>query len=122
MTVKIIKNLENKMETWIDLRHRLRKMQAVFNKDLNELWNKQSTMNNTITNTKNTLEGNSSRVIEAEEWTSELGHKRVEITVEEQNKGKRRKDLKIISETSGRIQNAHLKYRGPRRRRGKERV
>jgi len=32
-------------------------------------------MNNTITNTKNTLEGNSSRVIEAEEWISELEDK-----------------------------------------------
>ena len=57
------------------MRHRLRKMQAVFNKDLKELSNKLSTMNNTITNIKNTLEGNSSRVIEAEEWKSELEDK-----------------------------------------------
>ena len=42
----MIKNLENKME----------KMQESINKDLEELKNKQSTMNNAITEIKNTLE------------------------------------------------------------------
>ena len=46
-------------------------------------------MNNTITNTKNTLEGNSSRVIEAEEWISELEDGMVKITEIEHNKEKR---------------------------------
>ena len=48
MIVKMIKNLENKME----------KMQATINKDLEELKNKQRETNNTITEIKNTLEQN----------------------------------------------------------------
>ena len=46
--VKMIKNLENKME----------KMQESINKDLEELKNKQRETNNTITEIKNTLEQN----------------------------------------------------------------
>ena len=48
-------------------------------------------MNNTITKMKNTLEGINSRITEAEECISELEHRMVEITVEEQNKEKRMK-------------------------------
>ena len=55
MIVKMIKNLENKME----------KMQDSINKDLEELKNKHT--NNTITEIKNTLEGINSRTSEAEE-------------------------------------------------------
>ena len=55
--VKMIKNLENKME----------KMQESMNKDLEELKNKNMETNNTITETKNTLEGINSRISEAEE-------------------------------------------------------
>ena len=55
MIVKMIKNLENKME----------KMQESINKDLEELKNKHT--NNTITGIKNTLEGTNSRKSEAEE-------------------------------------------------------
>ena len=47
MTVKMIKNLENKIE----------KMQESINKDLEELKNKHTETNNTITEIKNTLEG-----------------------------------------------------------------
>ena len=81
MIVKMIKNLENKME----------KMQESINKDLEELKNKHTEINNTITEIKNTLEGINSRISEAEEWTSELEDKMVEITSEEQNKVKRMK-------------------------------
>ena len=45
--VKMIKNLENKME----------KKQESINKDLEELKNKHTETNNTITEIKNTLEG-----------------------------------------------------------------
>ena len=45
-------------------------------------------MNNTITEIKNTPEGNNSRITEAEEQISELEDRMVEITAEEQNKGK----------------------------------
>ena len=49
--VKMIQNLGNRMEAWIE------KIQEMFNKDLEELKNKQREMNNTITEMKNTLEG-----------------------------------------------------------------
>ena len=57
MIVKMIKNLENKME----------KMQDSINKDLEELKNKPTQTNNTITEIKNTLEGINNRISEAEE-------------------------------------------------------
>ena len=57
MIVKMIKNLENRME----------KMQESINKDLGELKNKHTETNNTITEIKNTLEGINSRISEAEE-------------------------------------------------------
>ena len=41
-------------------------MQEMFNKDLEELKNKQTEMNNTITEMKTTLEGINSRITEAE--------------------------------------------------------
>ena len=80
MIVKVIKNLENKME----------KMQQSINKDLKELKNKHTETNNTITEIKNTLEGINSRISE-EERISEQEDKMVEITSEEQNKVKRMK-------------------------------
>ena len=58
MIVKMIKNLESKME----------KMQESVNKDLEELKNKHAETNSTITEIKNTLEGISSRISEAVSW------------------------------------------------------
>ena len=81
MIVKVIKNLENKME----------KMQESINKDLEELKNKHTETHNTITETENTLEGINSRISEAEERISDLKDKMVEITSENQNKIKRMK-------------------------------
>ena len=83
MKVKMMKNLENKMD----------KMQESSNKDLEELKNKHTETNNTITEIKNTLEGINSRVSEAEEQISELEDRMVEITSEEQNKVKRMKRI-----------------------------
>ena len=57
MIVKILKNLENKME----------KMQESINKDLEELKNKHTETNSTISEIRNTLEGINSRISEAEE-------------------------------------------------------
>ena len=57
MIVKMIKNLESKME----------KLQESINKDIEELKNKHAETNNTITEIKNTLEGINSRLSEAEE-------------------------------------------------------
>ena len=81
MIVKMIKNLENKME----------KMQESINKDLQELKNKQTETNNIIAEFKNSLEGINSRISEAEKRISELEYKNVEITPKEQNKLKRMK-------------------------------
>ena len=57
MIVKMIKNLENRME----------KMQESVNIDLEELKNKHTETNNTIIEIKNTLEGITSRISEADE-------------------------------------------------------
>ena len=60
LIVKMIQNLRNRMEAWIE------KTQEVFNTDIEALKNKQTVMNNTITEMKNTLEGIISRITEAE--------------------------------------------------------
>ena len=83
MIVKMIQNLENRME----------KMQESINKDLEELKKKHAVTSSTITGVKNTLEGINSRISEAEGQISELEDKMVEITSEEQNKVKRMKRI-----------------------------
>ena len=70
---------------------KIKKMQEMFNKDLEELKNKQAEINNTITEMKNSLEGINSRITEAEEQINDLEDKMVEFTVVEQNKEKRMK-------------------------------
>ena len=57
MIVKMIQNLENKMELQMNsLETRIEKMQEMCNKDLEEI-KSQSIMNNEITKVKITLEG-----------------------------------------------------------------
>ena len=82
MIVKMIQDFGKTMEAKIE------KVQEMFNKDLEELKNKQTEVNNTITERKNTLEGINSRITEAEKWISELEDRMVEMTVAEQNKEK----------------------------------
>ena len=65
MIVKMIQNLGNRME----------KIQEIFNKDLEELKSKQTMMNNTINEIKNSLEGIKSRITKAEERISDLEDK-----------------------------------------------
>ena len=56
MIVKMIQNLENKMELQINsLEERFEKMQERFNKDLGEIKKSQYIMYNAISETKNTL-------------------------------------------------------------------
>ena len=71
----------------------MEKVQETFNKDLEELKSKQTMMNNTINEIKNSLEGINSRITEAEEWISDLEDKIVGITTAEQNKEKRMKRI-----------------------------
>ena len=79
MIVKMLQNLGNRME----------KIRDMFNKDLEELKSKQTEMNNTINEIKNSLEGINSRITDAEEWIRDPEDKIVEITTTEQNKEKR---------------------------------
>ena len=68
MIVKMIQNLENKMEKQINsLKTRIEKMQEMFNKDLEEIKKSQYIMHNAINDIKNTLEGTNSRITETEE-------------------------------------------------------
>ena len=78
MIVNMIHNLGNRME----------KIKETFNKYLEELKSKQTVMNNTIQEIKNSLEGISSRITVAEERISDLEERKVEITAMEQNKEK----------------------------------
>ena len=68
MIIKMIQNLENKMELQINtLETRSEKMQEMFNKDLEEIRMTQYIMNNAINAIKNILEGTNSRITEAED-------------------------------------------------------
>ena len=78
MIVKMIQDLGRSMEA------KFEKMQAMFTKDLKELENRQTEMNNT-------LERIHSRITEAEERINDLKDKMVEITAMEQNIEKRMK-------------------------------
>ena len=61
MIVKLIQNLEIKMESQINsLETRIEKMQGRFNKDLEEIKKSQYIMNNAINEIKNSLEGTNS--------------------------------------------------------------
>ena len=68
MIVKMIKNLEIKMESQINsLETRIEKMQERFHKDLEEIKKSQSIMNNVITEIKSILQVTKSRITEAED-------------------------------------------------------
>ena len=64
-------------------------MQEMFNKDLEEIKEIQSIMNNAKNEIKNTLEGTNSRIIEAEDGISEVEDRMVEINETEQKKRKK---------------------------------
>ena len=82
----MIQNLGNKMKVQTNrMETRIKKIQKMFNKDLGKRENRQSAMNNTITD-KNTLERSNSRITETEEWVTELQDRTVEITETEKNK------------------------------------
>ena len=92
MIVKLIQNLETKMESQINsLETRIEKMQERFNKDLEEIKKSQYIMNNAINEIKNTLEATNSRITEAEDRISELEDRMVEINESERIKEKRTK-------------------------------
>ena len=73
------KNSKDDQKSW---KQNGENVQESINKDLEELKNKYTETNNTITEIviKNTLKGINSRISEAEEWISELEDKMMEIT------------------------------------------
>ena len=75
MIVKLIQNLEIKMESQINS---LEKMQERFNKDLEEIKKSQYIMNTAINEIKNTQEGTKSRITEKEDRTSEVEDRMIE--------------------------------------------
>ena len=89
MIVKMIQNLENKMELQINsLETRIQKMQERFNRDLEEIKKSQYIVNNAINEIKNTLEATNRRITEAEDRISELEDRMVEINESERTKEK----------------------------------
>ena len=65
MIIKMIQNLENKMELQINrLETKIEKMQEMFNKDLEEIKKSQLKMNNAINEINITMEGTMSRITE----------------------------------------------------------
>ena len=96
---------------------KIEKTQEMFTKDLEELKNKQTEMNNT-------LERINSRITEAEGRINDLEDGMVEIIATEQNietRMKRNEDsLRDLWDNIKHTQ--HLHYRGPRRKRERERT
>ena len=88
MIVKMIKNLENKMELQINSLETRIERQESFNKDLEEIKKSQYIMNNAINEIKNTLEGTNNRITEAEDRISEVEDRMVEMNETERKKEK----------------------------------
>ena len=105
MIVKMIQNLENKIELQINsLETMMEKMQEMFNKELEEIKKSQSIMNKAITESKDTLEGTNNKITEAEVRTSEVEDRMVEIN--EAERKKELKEMRTTSEMSGTMSNA----------------
>ena len=113
MVVKMIQNLGNRME----------KIKEMFNKDLEELKNKQTMMTNTVDEIKNSLEGINSRITEAEERINDLEDKIVKITTAEQNKGKRMKRIEdSLRDLWGNIKRTNIRITGVKEEDEKKKV
>ena len=83
MILKMIQNLGKRMEAKIEM------MQEMFTKDLEELKNKLTEMNNTP-------EGINSRITKTEAWINDLEDRMVEITATEQKIETRMKKMKTV--------------------------
>ena len=108
-TIQNLKNIKNKMQ----------ESNNTFIKKLEEIKNKKTGMNYTFTVIKNTLEGINNRITEVEEEIGELEDRMVEITVEELNKGKRKKIEDSLRDLWDNETDQHSNYKGLRRKRGK---
>ena len=89
MIVKMIQNLENKMELQINrLETVSEKMKEMFDKDLQEI-NSQSIMNNAINEIKSHLEGTNCRITESKDRISEVEDRMVGKSEAERRREKR---------------------------------
>ena len=80
MIVKMIQNVENKMELQINrLETRVEKMQEMANKDLEKIKKSESIMNNKTSEIKSTLEGSNRRIAETEDRIYEVEDGMVQI-------------------------------------------
>ena len=100
-------NLENKVELQMNSQETgIEKMQEMCNKDLEEIKQSQSIMNDATNEMKNTLEGINSRITEAEDRISEAEDRMVEINEAERKKEKELKEKRKTSEISGAMLNS----------------
>ena len=105
MIVKLIQNLEIKMQSQINsLETQIEKMQERFNKDLEEIKESQYIMNSAINEIKSTLEGTNSRITKSEDRISEVEDRMVDLN--EAERKKEFKEMRTTSETSGTMLNA----------------
>ena len=110
MIVKMIQNLENQMEIYINrLETQIEKMQEMFKKDLEKIKNSQSAMNNARNKNKNTVEGTKNRVVKAEKQVSELEYRMVEISRAEERKKKKKRNEDSFRDLSDNVK--HIKIR-----------
>ena len=90
--VKMIQNLENKMELQINiLDTRIQNMQESFNKDLEEIKKSQYIINNAINEVIYTLDGTNRGMTEAEDRISGVEDRMVEINETEEKRKKNSK-------------------------------
>ena len=81
-------------------------LQKTWSKEIQDVKLKQEEMQNTITKTKNSLESANSIIQEAEEQISKVEDRLVEIIDAEQKREKNLKQMKRVSENSGKTLNA----------------
>ena len=113
MIIKMIQNLEKKMELQINsLETKIEKMQEMFNKDLEEIKKSQLKMNNAINEIKNTLEGTMSRITETEDRISEVEDKMVEINEAERKKEKRTKRNENLRDLCDNVKRPNIRIIG----------
>ena len=119
MIVKMIQNLESKMELQINsLETKIEKMQEMFKKDLEETKKSQLKMNNAINEIKITLEGTMGRITETDDRRSEVEDKMAEINEAERKKEKRmERNEDNLRDLWDNVKRPTIRIRNPRRRR-----
>ena len=112
LIIKTTLNLKSRREAQI------KKTEEMFTKDLEELKNKQWWTTQQLKEKIHYKELITEGQLKQRKWISELEDWMVEIIVEEQNKGKKWKEMRGVSETSGTTLNAPtFKLQGSQKKR-----